>query len=152
MPGYGAADDEGLRPWAWAVARLEEARTFWVATTAADGAPHLAAVWAIWFDGALWFSTGGRSRKARDLAVEPRCQVATEVGAHALVIDGVARRVTDPATVARVRSPYAARYGEGFPDPAESPLLAVAPWVVIATTDDADFVATATRWRFPEPT
>lgn len=35
-------------------------------------------VWGAWLDGALWFSTGGRSRKRHNLAYEPRCAITTQ--------------------------------------------------------------------------
>ena len=72
MPGYGISPGpNGLLPWSWAQARLRDARNYWVASTGPDGAPHLAAVWAVWFDGAVVFSTGGRSRKARCFMPKP---------------------------------------------------------------------------------
>ena len=61
MPGYGtlpAADGTGLLPWSWATERLEAAHDFWLATTSADGRPHVMPVWAVWWRDALWFSSG----------------------------------------------------------------------------------------------
>ena len=78
MPGYGVAPrngGQGLLPWSWAVERLERSRSYWLASTPPDGAPHLAAVWGLWSDGALHFSTGGTSRKATNLRHEPRCVI-----------------------------------------------------------------------------
>jgi len=77
MPDYGlASDDTGLLPWSWAVERLTSTRRFWVATADPTGQPHLSPVWAVWFDDALWFSCGPRSRKARNLLADPRCVLA----------------------------------------------------------------------------
>jgi len=44
MPGYGIAgpgEGRGLLPWSWAEERIAAARRYWLATVAADGAPHV---------------------------------------------------------------------------------------------------------------
>jgi Pyridoxamine 5'-phosphate oxidase len=149
MPGYGiATGPDGILHWNWATQRLERSRHYWVATRGADGAPHLAAVWAVWFDGALHFSTGGRSRKARNLSHDARCAVSPADAVEAVVLEGSAREVTDPGELARVRDAYVAKYGEGFP--ADSPLFAVRPVTAFGVVDAEDrFTTSATRWRFP---
>ena len=43
----------------------------WVCSTRPDGRPHAMPVWALWIDGALWFSTDPSSYKARNLARSP---------------------------------------------------------------------------------
>jgi hypothetical protein len=106
MPGYGIspANAEGdLLPWSWAVQRLEQARNYWVASSGPDGSPHLAAVWGVWVDDAFHFSTGGRSRKARNLATDPRCVVSPEQAEEAVVLEGVAEPVTGQGDLARVQ-------------------------------------------------
>lgn len=45
-------------------------------------------VWAIWLDRRVWFSSGMRFRKARDLAVEPRCTPTTDDPRDPVVVDG----------------------------------------------------------------
>ena len=124
MPGYGiAGPDAGLLPWSWAEERLRAAPRYWVVTVSPDGAPHAMPVWAVWLDDALWFSTGGRSRKARNLRAEPRCVVHTD---DPLVVNGVAEVVTDEcrdrADVRGVRGevPGAAARSGGEPDRARA--------------------------------
>jgi PPOX class probable F420-dependent enzyme len=152
MPGYGILPADaggGLLPWDWAVERLQRAHNYWVATTRPDGSPHLAAVWGVWFDGAVCFSTGGRSRKARNLAAEPRCVVTPERAGESVVLEGTAERVTDPGRIARLTAAYLDKYGSGFPDPDENPLFAVNPRVVIGLVElDPGLGASATRWTF----
>jgi nitroimidazol reductase NimA-like FMN-containing flavoprotein (pyridoxamine 5'-phosphate oxidase superfamily) len=83
MPGYGIADAKGgrgLLSWQWATERLEKGRTYWLATTRETGMPHVMPVWGVWFSDAFFFSTGNQSRKARNLAKNPGCSVATEFG------------------------------------------------------------------------
>jgi general stress protein 26 len=149
MPGYGITPSaEGLLPWSWAEQRLRDSHRYWVATRGADGAPHLAAVWAVWFDGALYFSTGGESRKARNLAAEARCTIAPADSPDSVVIEGTATRLTDRAAIAAASEAYTAKYGSGLPDPSENPVYAVRPSTAIGI-DEAAFTASATRWRFP---
>jgi len=152
MPGYGVAPADGgagLLPWSWAVERLERFGHVWLATVSDDGTPHLAAVWALWFDDALYFSTGGRSRKGRNLAQRPDCTIALDDAAESLVVRGRAERVLDAEHVARVDKAYVAKYGSGFPDPAENPLYRVAPKVAIAVVE-AEFTDNPTRWTFDD--
>jgi general stress protein 26 len=148
MPGYGiATGPEGLLPWTWAEQHLRDSRHYWVATRGTDGAPHLAAVWAVWLDGALYFSTGGRSRKARNLAADPRCSVTPADPVEAVVLNGVAVRVTGDRT--RITEVYVEKYGSGFPEPDENPVFAVRPATAIGVIDTEDqFSTAATRWRF----
>jgi PPOX class probable F420-dependent enzyme len=153
MPGYGISpSEEGLLPWAWAVERLERAHNYWVATTGPDGSPHLAAVWGLWHDDTFVFSTGGGSRKARNLAADARCVVAPEQAGESVVVQGTAGRVTDPAALAALLAAYRDKYGSSFPDPLEHPVLAVRPRVVVAVVErEPLFSSSATRWVFGDP-
>lgn len=147
LPGYGIREDEaGLLPWSWARARLERTANYWVATASAEHGAHLAAVWGVWAEQALWFSTGGRSRKARDLAADPRCSVSAEQADESVVVEGIAQRAT--GDTAALRATYQAKYGTGFPDPNGDPIFRVAPRVIIGVRV-ADFAGSATRWTFP---
>jgi PPOX class probable F420-dependent enzyme len=152
MPGYGvSAADDGLLPWSWAVRRLERARNYWVATTGPDGTPHLTAVWGAWLDNAFHFSTGGRSRKARNLTADPRCAVTPEHAGESVVVEGTAERVTDPARLATLLEAYRRKYGAGFPDPDHNPVFAVRPRVAFGIVEhEAEFATAATRWLFPQ--
>jgi Pyridoxamine 5'-phosphate oxidase len=106
-------------------------------------------VWGVWLGGAFCFSTGGRSRKAANLAAEPRCVVAPEGAAESVVLEGTAERITDPGLIAEMTAAYLDKYGSGFPDPAENPLFAVYPRVVIGLDElDRGLSASATRWTF----
>lgn len=152
LPGYGieAADaGGGLLPWSWAVERLERARNYWVATASPGGVPQLTAVWGVWLGGALYFSTGGRSVKARNLSVSARCVVTPEYAEEAVIVHGVAECVGDRAAVDYARLAYLSKYGDGLPDPVDNPLFAVAPRVVLGfISRAAEFTGRATRWRF----
>src|SRR5437899_12878085 len=74
--------------------------TCWLATINPDGSPHVNGVGAIWADGAFWFETGERSRKARNLGRDARCTISVATDAFDLVVEGDAAIVRDPAVVA----------------------------------------------------
>jgi nitroimidazol reductase NimA-like FMN-containing flavoprotein (pyridoxamine 5'-phosphate oxidase superfamily) len=146
MPGYGITGPEtGLLPWSWAEERLRDAWRYWVVTVSGGGEPHAMPVWAVWLDDALWFSTGGRSRKARNLRDEPRCVVHTE-GPDVVVVNGVA----EEGELARIAEAYGAKYPDLPPDPSENPIMRVRPVTVIGI-DEREFTTSPTRWRFTNP-
>jgi PPOX class probable F420-dependent enzyme len=155
MPGYGvlpADQGSGLLPWVEAERRLTAAHDYWVATVRADGRPHVMPVWGVWASGRLSFSSGRRSRKARNIEANPRCTVTTDDARNPVVVDGVASRVTDPAGiagfVAAMNSKYEAGMTTDFQDPAVNGTYVVTPERVIAISGD-DFTGSPTRWRFP---
>ncbi|HWO93523.1 MAG TPA: pyridoxamine 5'-phosphate oxidase family protein, partial [Dehalococcoidia bacterium] len=114
MPGYGIAEDtSGLLPWSWAEERLTACRNYWIITVNADGSPHAMPVWGVWQDGGFLFGTGERSRKARNIARDPRIVVATEGGDEPIVLHGVAVRVTESDTMAPFLEAYERKYDWG---------------------------------------
>jgi hypothetical protein len=147
MPGYGiATTTEGLLPWSWAVERLTRSLRYWLATSTPAGAPHLAAVWAVWFDGAVCFSTGARSRKTANLAADSRCAITPEDAHEAVVVEGLAERVTGQTRLKRLRSAYVTKYGMGFAP--TDPVFAVGPVKVFGVMEaETQFATRATRWR-----
>ncbi|HXE89747.1 MAG TPA: pyridoxamine 5'-phosphate oxidase family protein [Terriglobales bacterium] len=147
MPGYGIPrSKDGLLPWTWAAKRLENAHTYWLATTRPNGQPHAMPVWCVWLEGRLFFSTGRRSRKARNLARDPRCSVGLTHGKDSVILEGKARRVRDAALARRVSSVYSKKYDSGIP--AGEPVYGVEPQVAFGFTETGDFLRTATRWKF----
>jgi hypothetical protein len=157
MPGYGvlpADQGSGLIPWAEAERRLSVSHDYWVATVRPDGRPHVMPVWGVWLDGRVWFSSGLRSRKARDLAADPRCTLTTDDAQDPVVVEGSAVQVTDPAGIAAFLEAMNAKYDAGmtvgFLDPAVNGSFAVRPERAFALSHD-DFVGSPTRWRFPDP-
>ena len=153
MPGYGiqdAASGRGLLPWSWAVERLTQARSYWVATARPDGRPHAMPVWGVWMEEAFYFSCGQASRKARNLALNPACVVGCEPADEAVILEGRAELVTDPLTIARFAALYGPKYGwnmEGFAEPVYR-VRPVAAFAFLAAP--GEFTGSATRWTFPE--
>jgi nitroimidazol reductase NimA-like FMN-containing flavoprotein (pyridoxamine 5'-phosphate oxidase superfamily) len=154
MPGYGiaaATEGGGLLPWAWAAERLTSSHDYWLASVSPEGLPHLMPVWGVWQDGLLWFSSSNGSRKARNLAVRSRCSVATDNPLEPVVVQGRARRVTDPAELtamlAAENSKYGTSYGPDVVDPASNSVFALRPDWVFAL-DSSDFSGSPTRFTF----
>ncbi len=77
-PGYGLpTGNKGLLPWSWAEQRLQKSHNYWITTVKPVGSPqgvspHTMVVWGLWQDGRFLFSTGSKSRKARNLAQNPK--------------------------------------------------------------------------------
>jgi PPOX class probable F420-dependent enzyme len=155
MPGYGilpAAQGSGLLPWAEAERRLTASHDYWCATVRPDGRPHVMPVWGVWLDARLWFSSGLGSRKARNLAADPRCTLTTDDARDPVVVEGEAERVTDGPRIAAFVAAVNAKYDAGmtveFQDPAVNGTFAVRPVRAFALSG-ADFPGSPTRWTFP---
>lgn len=80
--------------------RLERERNIWLATTCADGRPHLVPVWFVYWEAAVYICVEPQSVKARNLARDPRVTLALEDGDRALVLAGKAAPVFLPPQVA----------------------------------------------------
>jgi hypothetical protein len=63
-----------------------------LATIDRDGSPHVTGIGAEWVDGTFWFETGEGTRKARNLARDPRCTLSVATHGFDLVVEGVARQ------------------------------------------------------------
>ncbi|MGC2058864.1 MAG: pyridoxamine 5'-phosphate oxidase family protein, partial [Candidatus Sulfotelmatobacter sp.] len=88
-PGYGLpSGNQGLLPWAWADRRLKKSHNYWIITVKPDGSPHTMVVWGLWQDGRFLFSTGSKSRKARNLGENAACVVCTEHANEAVIVEG----------------------------------------------------------------
>jgi hypothetical protein len=150
MPGYGLlAPDagDGLLPLHWAESRLAAARNYWLASVCESGRPHAMAVWAVWQDGALWFSTGKATRKGRNLARDPHCVITTERADEAVIVEGVAEHFPARTAPEDIPRAYATKYGMGYPP--DSDVYAVRPTVMFGWYEDAErFPGSATRWGF----
>jgi len=134
--------------------------SFWLATTDADGRPHMTAVGAFWHDGKYYFSAGPKSRKARNVERNPKCALGVAVHGYDVALEGQARRVTDDAMLQTLAAVFAEGgwaptvADGGFTHEYSAPSAGPPPWYVYEITlDDVYAVATkepggATRWSF----
>ena len=103
-------------------------------------------IWGLWFDGAFWFGTGGKTRKARNLSKNPNCVVGTQNAAEAVILEGVAELVTDAELRRKLEPASLSKYGMSGGDGSE-PLYRVRPTRVFGFIEKS-FPKTATRWTF----
>jgi ribosomal protein L24E len=156
-PGYGfPKGTKGLLPWSWAEQRLKKSHNYWITTVRTDdspqASPHTMVVWALWQDGQLLFSTGSKSRKARNLERNPKCVVCTEHAHEAIVVEGVAE-IADVAARSKFLRVYEKKYKfdmssmKGDILAMKEPVFAVRPLVVFALWEK-HFQTKSTRWKF----
>jgi hypothetical protein len=134
--------------------------SFFLATTRPDGRPHVAAVGVVWHEGDLYFQTGPRTRKARNLAANPAATISVGLEGIDLVLEGEATMVHDGATM---RAVVAGFNESGWPveikdgqltAPYSAPTAGPPPWDLYRFRFSTGFgVATVppdggTRWRF----
>ena len=151
MPSvYGIEPEEagGMLEWSEVADRLAAARSYWVATTRADGRPHVTPVWGLWLDGAVMFDADVNSVKALNLASDPRAVVNLESGDDVVIVEGVAEPMLDEAHRERYVDAYERKYAFRPEGMAGAVAFCVAPKVVLAW-HEADFPKSATRFRFP---
>jgi hypothetical protein len=106
LDGYGAPPI----PWSKVQARLAhglsqslgsggpDRHTCWLATVNLDDGPHVVPLGALWLDGAFYFNAGANTRKARNLAHDPRWVITVATHDFDLVAEGKAIKVADRAT------------------------------------------------------
>lgn len=154
MPGYGLPKGKkGLLPWKWADDRLRKSHNYWITTVRPDGSPHTMVVWGLWLEHRFLFTTGRHSRKAGNLAENPRCVVCTEKANEAVVMEGTAEEVSDTTLLRNFLKLYRRKYAWEMPSFEEDilslkePIFAVSPKVAFGL-DERNFANAATRWQF----
>ena len=152
MPAYGVpATLKGALSWAWAIERLEQAPVYWVSTTRPDGRPHAMPTWGAWVDGAFWMEGGDRTRRMRNLSLNPNAVVHVERGDDVVIVEGVGEKIVDldPGLTERLLAGFH-KYiaSHGYNASAES--WAEGIWVIRPRIAFAwsSFPTDATMWTF----
>jgi hypothetical protein len=136
--------------------------SWWMATINPDGSPLLNSIGALWADGAIWFTTGPQSQKARNLARDPRCTFSMSAEQFDVSIKGLVERVTNADLVAARAKDWAAsgwpcevdESGIALTAPFSAPSAGPPPWFVYRLTPaKATALSTAepggaTTWTF----
>lgn len=148
---YGIAagpPDTATYPWSRAAKQLAEARNYWLCTTRPDGRPHAMPVWALWRDGACYFSTSPRSRNGLNIEANASVVLHLESGDDVVILEGAAERVADPALLARYADAYDAKYHWRVdPTSPDQAIYVLRPHVAFTWLERA-FAESAVRWRF----
>jgi hypothetical protein len=142
----------GLKPWSWALERLEKSHNYWISTTRPDGRPHLMLIWGIWWQDAFWFSTGVRTRKAKNIAADPHCVIGTEKADEAVILEGIVEEIKDHSIWKQLAQIYNGKYG-GDVEPlllsSGGSVFRLQPQVAFAQDEHAEnFAESVTRWHF----
>lgn len=109
-----SSDDAIAVKWEETERFLQDAELFWVTTVRSDGRPHVTPVVAAWAEGAVWFSTGAEEQKFANLQANSHVVMTTgcnrwDFGLD-VVVEGVARHVTDDAILDRIVTAFAPKW------------------------------------------
>jgi hypothetical protein len=147
MPGYGLpAGTKGLLRWGWAEVRLKKSHNYWIATARPDGTPHLMIVWGLWLNGSFYFSSGAQSRKAKNLAKNPRCVIGTEMADQAVIVEGEASLLPRKQKSVLFK-PYEKKYKFDMSELTGEPMYRVRPLLAFGLAEKKS-LNSATRWKF----
>jgi len=142
----------GLKSWPWALERLEKSHNYWIATSRPDGRPHLMLVWGIWWQDAFWFSTGPRTRKAKNIAADPHVVIGTEKADEAVILEGTVEEIKDRAVWKQLVEVYNHKYGGDVGPLLESSggcVFRVIPQLAFGQDEHSEnFTESVTRWDF----
>ena len=155
----------GAGPTDWAEGRqhIENAEVFWLSTVRPDGRPHVTPLLSVWHEDAMYFCTGPKERKAKNLKQNPHCILTA--GQNGLddgldvVVEGHAVEVANRAELGHVANVYESKYGARFTAPegtwfglsnairrGEALVYRVTPRTVLGFAKGEQF--SQTRWRF----
>jgi uncharacterized pyridoxamine 5'-phosphate oxidase family protein len=144
MPGYGVPKSiKGALDFSHFENRFTANRNYYIATVSPTARPHVMPVWGVWSGGKFYFSTGATTRKARNLAENPRVTIAIEDATAPVILEGT-------AAVAKTYKTAALAYEKKYDfqlTPDVGNIYVVTPKKAFAFIEEAeDFGETATRW------
>lgn len=92
IPGYDIPKStDGLLPWSYVQERMLNAINYWISTSNTKCQPHATPVWGVWVDDVFYFDGGPKTRRSRDIAVNPQVSVHLEDGTRAIILEGTAK-------------------------------------------------------------
>jgi general stress protein 26 len=151
-------------PWETTLQALKAAELSWISTVRRDGRPHVSPLVTVWFDRALWFTTGATEQKAVNLHTNPHVIVTTGCNSWDqgldVVVEGEAARETDDGVLAQLARAWSAKWDGRWqfeardgafhhPGGGEALVFRVTPRKILAFGKGA---FTHTSYRFPAPT
>lgn len=142
---------ESLLPWSYVEERMRSASNYWLVTVGPNARPHARPVDGVWVDGSLCFGGSPATRWVRNLMANPAVAVHLSSEAEAIIVEGTAQYVADPAHPLAAPSAAASRakYPQYYPGDESPfrPFWALRPTVAFAWTLEG-FPRGATCWRF----
>jgi nitroimidazol reductase NimA-like FMN-containing flavoprotein (pyridoxamine 5'-phosphate oxidase superfamily) len=96
--------------WDEVAARLEPARSYWLGTCDAGGAPHVVPVWGAVLNGELYFFSERRTAKARHVTANPQVVVHLESPENVVIVNGVLEDLGRPSARADVLRALETKY------------------------------------------
>lgn len=105
--------------WIDIVARLADAKNYWLHTTSPTGAPDAAPVWGVTLDDILYVYSERSTVKARNLARDPRVVIQLESGSDVVIVHGRLADLGPPEVLKAVVEAFDRKYCQ----PAERPFL-----------------------------
>lgn len=100
----------GHIPWSKIENWLRAFRSIWISTTRPDGRPHAVPVWYVFEQPFVYFISGRRLQKSKNLACQPWTVIHAGDGDDVIILEGPAEIVTDRAELDRVEAAYRAKY------------------------------------------
>jgi hypothetical protein len=131
-----------------------------LSTVRPTGRPHSAGVGVAQYDGDLYFTTGPKTRKARNLQANPACTLSLRLPGVDVVFEGDAHRVIDSDRLAQVAAVFRAGGwpadvdGDALTAPYSAQSAGPPPWHLYRFTARTAFGVGlqaphgASRWRF----
>lgn len=103
--------DEELMPWdralrAFGTGSLGPEIPCFLSTVRPNGRPHCAGIGVAEHDGDLYFTSGPKTCKSRNLTENSACILALRLDGIDLILEGEAERVVDPATLESVAAVF----------------------------------------------
>jgi hypothetical protein len=148
-PGYGTPK----KMLEWDVVRLllEDAPAYWLATTRADGRPHVVPLDGVWVDDVWWYGGAPETVHIRNVTERPQAVMHLPDPMQPVIVEGVVQRVTLETELAQrladVSNVKYAHYGMENTADTYRKALGLFPDRVLAWTA---FPKDATRFEFGE--
>ncbi len=133
--------------WAAVEGRLAEAERYWLATTRADGRPHVIPIDGLWLDGIWYFGGASETVHQRSVKANPNLVMHLEDTTRAVIVEGVAEWLMPSAEDAkRLAQANKEKYGyPTSPDQYANGVWGLRPGRVLAWNS---FPTDATRFLF----
>lgn len=152
--GYGVEQADRFVAWEHIQSELVDSRHYWLATTRANGSPHVIPRWGVWLDGCFWYDGSPETVHVRNLTRSPECVLHLEDGARATIVEGRSL-ASEPITGElgeRLATEYARKYSPDYTPSAQAwsdeiagGMRRIEPAKVVAWTD---FPNDLTRYTF----